>query len=156
MAGLKVNIILKNTHEMTISEVKNFGYFPDIDNWVGTQRFAGFGTANCKNSGSGNLDFDVMAMLALEGGMKWRIDDAVFLYTGVYFDYGLNDPTKDARKSMESYNIYSKMKSTAGDIDIKDLPLISVSDRVNLMTIGIKLRLAFVKNSSPYDCPRGF
>jgi len=156
MTGFKVNVIVKNTHEMTMTKVKNLGYFPDTENWVGTQRFAGFGTANCKNSGSGSLDFDVMAMLALEAGMKWRIDDAVYLYTGIYFDYGLNDPAKDARKSMEDYDTYTKMRSTFGDIDIKDVPPLSVSDRVNLMTVGVKLRIAFIRNSSPYDCPRGF
>jgi len=157
MAGFKFNVVANHKYDITMTKVYNEGYFPDVKNKVGTQRFQGFGTANCINSGSGSLDFNILAMLALEAGMKWRLDDAVFLYTGVYFDYGLNDPTKDTRKSMESYDVYGKMKSNKiGDVDIKDMPLISASDRINLMTLGIKLRLAFVKNSSPYDCPRGF
>jgi hypothetical protein len=150
MGGFKLNVLVNNTYETTVEKISNAAYYPDLDNWAATQEFAGFGTFKNKNSGGGSFDFDVLAMLALEAGVKWRLNDEVFLYTGAYFDYGLNDPTKDVRTPISDYD-YSNPEKNPPQIE-----LLTVADRVNLMTIGIKLRLAFIRNSSPYDCPRGF
>jgi hypothetical protein len=155
MGGFKINVIVNNTYDVSMTEIKNSGYVTELNNWAGTQSFAGFGTFKCVNSGSGNLDFDILAMLAFEAGVKWRLNDEMFLYTGAYFDYGLNDPTKDARKSVSDYDYSSNVKADR-PVDLKDFGLVSVSDRVNVMTIGVKLRLSFIRNASPYDCPRGF
>jgi hypothetical protein len=68
----------------------------------------------------------------------------MFLYTGMFFDYGLNDPTKKNRKSPSDYT----------DPTINDMQLLQFSDRIHLFTFGIKLRLAFAKGAgSPMACP---
>jgi hypothetical protein len=75
-------------------------------------------------------------------GMKWRIADNMYLYTGAYIDYGLNDPAKNNRIPTSDY-IFP---------DYQELELLKFAEQTNLMTIGIKLRLAFTQNYNQLNC----
>ncbi|GHV66294.1 hypothetical protein FACS1894199_09390 [Bacteroidia bacterium] len=47
-----------------------------------------------KQSGSGELELKPVFFASAEVGMKWPLSRNTSLYTGVYFDYGLNDIIK--------------------------------------------------------------
>jgi hypothetical protein len=73
-------------------------------------------------------------MLSFEAGLKWRFGNKVFLYTGAYFDFGLNDPIKNERAPYQYFNSVEKLS---------ELKLLQFTNKVNLMTVGLKLRWAF-------------
>jgi hypothetical protein len=134
LAGVKVLFLVSNRYESFVAELHNAAYYPDLDNWAATQKFAGFGGFNEGYRAVGKLEFGVMALFTVEAGMKWRISKTAYLYTGVYYDCGLNDPTKNSRKS------YSQYKS---EKDLEELSILKLADKLNYMAGGIKIRVAF-------------
>jgi hypothetical protein len=133
-AGFKLNILLSNTYESEVATLYNAAYFPDLDNWADTQTFAGLGSFKGKNA-KGDFGF-VQAMFACEMGMKWRVGNDMFVYTGAYLDYGLNNPSKNNRQPTSNY-LYQD--------DLRDLALLEYSEKAHLMAIGVKISLAFIR-----------
>ncbi|MCL1849827.1 MAG: hypothetical protein FWF70_00190 [Bacteroidetes bacterium] len=134
--GVKLHFLFNNKYAAGVDTLFRAAYFPELDNWAATQKFAGLGKMD-GNKTDGSLDFGTMALFACEAGVKWRIDNNIFVYTGVFFDCALNDPLKkDNRKSYESYiNLQ----------DFEELTLLKFSERINLMVVGIRIRAAFTK-----------
>jgi len=143
MAGVKAQFLVNYRYTAEIASLYNKAYYPDFNNWIDLQPALGLGAFD-GNSASGKLDFNILAMLALETGAKWRLNDHIFLYTGIYFDYGLNDPTQKSRKPYSNYNTPE---------ELENLTLLAYTDRMHLMEAGIKLRFAFTRYSRPLGCP---
>ena len=141
MTGIKFNFLLKKQYEVEVQELKNMAYFTQLDNWADSQKFAGLGRFN-GNTASGKLK-SVMPVFSFEAGMKWYLSNRIILYTGAFFEYGLTDPTKDNREPFNNY--YS-------EDDLKTFSLLKFSDRTNIMSAGIKLRLSFVNPSKCLPC----
>jgi len=147
MGGIKWNIVFKSTYESSIEKLTNAAYYPDLDNWAATQTFAGLGPFKINNSNGKDIEISLLPALAFETGMKWHIKKNYFLYTGVYVDYVLNDPTKDIRTQVSDYD-YTAPKNL-------DMALLSFTDKIYPMTIGLKLRLAratFTQKTSQIGC----
>jgi len=144
MAGVKLNILLNNTYESKMASIYNLEHVLDLDNWADTQEFIGLGKHKGKSS-KGDFGY-VQALLAIEAGMKWRVSDNMYLYTGAYLDYGLNDPGKNSKTPLDDYD-YRFPKDM-------QLELLGFADRTNLLVIGIKLRLAFIKYFDQMSCPQ--
>ena len=142
MAGVKALFLFNNKYEAKVGSLKNAAYYPEFDNWADTQIFAGLSTFD-GNKVDGKFKLNVLLMLAFETGIKWRIGEKLYLYTGVYYDCGLNDPSKKIRKPFEHY-IYAE--------HLTDLTLLDFADKINLMTVGIKLRLAFFQIPRVTSC----
>ncbi|MCL2246813.1 MAG: hypothetical protein FWC10_06850 [Lentimicrobiaceae bacterium] len=140
LGGVRVNLLFNNKYETHVATLSNAAYYPEYNNWTATQTFAGFGNFDGYNN-AGKLDFGVLVMLALETGVKWRIDNNIYVYTGAFFDCGLNNPAKDARKDY---------KEIIDQEQLRDLPLLKFSDRINLMVVGIKVRIAFSRSLRAY------
>jgi hypothetical protein len=141
MTGIKLNVLLSNTYESKVATLFNAEHNPELNNWANTQEFANLGKFRGKNA-KGDFGF-IQAIFALEAGMKWRIADNMYLYTGAYLEYGLNDPARDNRISTSSY-------ISPDD----ELGLLEFSEQTNLMAIGIKLRLAFIRYNDQLSCPQ--
>ena len=132
MAGAKLFLLFKRDYDVQVKTLFNKAYYPEAENWAATQTFVGLG----KFSGSdvaGNLGIGVIAAISVETGIKWRLSEKLNLYTGVYFDCGLNDPTKKLRKEVGTYNSPESLES---------LSLLSFYKNAFLMGAGVKLRLA--------------
>jgi len=144
MGGVKVMFLINNKYETRVPTIYNAAYYPELDNWADTQPFMGFGTFE-GNTVKGSLDFGVMATLSVELGVKWRIENNMFFYTGVFFDCGLNDPIKDSRKS------YGDFKNGLDAVRLRDeVPVLKYANRANLMMVGIKLHFAFSRQQRPF------
>ena len=92
-AGVKLGIPVKGKYKSSASEVVNKGFFHNTANWGETQEFMGFGTvANYSNDE--DIDLNIACLLSAEAGMKWKLSNKMFLYTGAYIDYGVNDIVK--------------------------------------------------------------
>jgi len=144
ITGLQMLILLDNKYEAGIQNLNNLAYYPEIDNWAGTQEFIGLGTFAGKST-EGSLKIGVLAMFSLEAGMKWRVGAKTYLYTGAYFDCGLHDPAQKYRNSPTSYITPES---------VNNIDLLAFSKRINAMAVGIKLRLAFLLPKKFEPCYR--
>jgi len=144
MAGVKLNVLLSKSYESSIKTLRNEAYYPEYNNWAATQTFAGLGNFKGRNA-NGNIGY-IHVLFSFEAGMKWRISDNMFLYTGPFLDFGLNDPTKNSRTLISDYDYINPT-----DLD---LSLMAFSSQTNMMTIGVKVRLAFIKYSNQLSCPQ--
>jgi len=144
LGGFKIGIPLSGKFKYDKATFLNEGYYPDLNNWGKTQEFAGYGTFAGKNS-EGNIKFGVSVSFALEGGMKWFISRDLMLYSGLYFDYGLNNISKKnnpfviySAENPENFSTNSVISSYSDDnISIK------FTERTYLLSTGVKVRLAF-------------
>ena len=149
MGGFKFGIPVSDKFKSKDATLKNRANYPDLgkDVWIETQTFRGLGEFNGKNY-DGKLDLGVAVMFSLEAGYKWSIADNLSLYTGVYFDYGLNNVVKGDKqafinyptKSPENFTINSVLSSYTDSGKST-----TFTDKVNVMAVGIKVRVALVK-----------
>ena len=142
--GVKVLLLFNNKYEARIPTMYNKAYFPTLNQYQDTQEFMGFGTFK-GNTVKGNLDFGVLATFSLEVGAKWRIENNMFIYTGVFFDCGLNDPIKDSRKKIGAFDDGLDAKKL-----LEDVTILKYADRANLMAVGIRLHFAFSRKTRPW------
>jgi hypothetical protein len=143
MGGIKVAIPFKDDYVSDIPKINNLAYYPDMNNWAGTQRFAGLDTFDGRTS-VGNLGIVTSWMLALEAGMKTRLNDNFSLYTGVYCDFVLNSVIGSARMPVRNFIAVDHLT---------DFTLMSFSDRMNIMAAGIRVRLAYYRVRPKVHCP---
>ena len=143
MGGVKLGIPINGKFKTKDATLKNEAWYPEYKNWLTEQEFAGFGTFPGKNF-DGDFKLGISVMLALETGLKWRINDNISLYTGVYFDYGLNNSAKKDQKVFLNYDQSNPSEFTTNSIlSVSNVKLESVKiDKINIMSAGIRLRLA--------------
>jgi hypothetical protein len=140
MGGFKFGIPIVGTYSSRAAGFTNRAWYPDYKVWFEKQTFAGYGDFRDKNY-SGKIDLNVSVMLALETGLKWRIGKRKYIYTGIYFDYGLNNvnKSKNAPKPFIIYDNSNPENFTSNSI------LSSQPDKANIMAFGIKVRYAIRK-----------
>ena len=143
MGGIKAGIPLKDTYESKITSITNAAYYPQLNNWAATQRFAGLGTFDEGGRADGNSGLDISFRIALEAGFKWRIHDAFLLYAGTFCDIGLSNTVKEIRTPM--------LNNIAVD-HITDFTMVTFSEKINMITAGVIVRLAFSQHPNRAHC----
>ena len=148
--GAKIGIPVTATYKTAGATYETSGTYDDIGT-ISDVPGLGFDKFNGKRVKE-DLDFKVAYMLALEAGMKWALSSSFSLYTGAYFDYGLNDirdkknekflvyePPYTGTKA-ENFKLNSMLHSqyTDGSGNTK-----SISDKVIPFALGVKVKLAF-------------
>lgn len=149
--GFKLGIPVSKKYKIAKASMKNSGYYPlwnDKEELVlDTQEFMGFGSFK-RNNIKRDLDLKVACLLSLEAGMKWKVGETTALYTGAYFDYGLNDINKSTNKRLVEYNkvnpedfinnsiLSSRYTTTDGKSE-------KLTKKVLPMALGLKVRFAF-------------
>jgi len=136
MGGIKIGIPLSSKYKGTAATLTNKGYYPEYENWMTMPEFAGFGTFSQAKT-EGKLKLGITATLSLEAGGKWKLGEKFALYTGVYFDYGLNNILKVNNQPFVNY------KATLPATFTTNSALPSLTHKINVMAVGIKLRFAF-------------
>jgi len=149
MGGIKAAIPLKNRYQSEIKTITNAAYYPEFNNWAATQRFAGLGTFDDGSNDNGNLNLKTPCLrLAFEAGFKWRFKrqnkNNYLLYTGVYCDIGLNATANNLRTPFRNHIAVDH---------ITDFTLLTFSDRINIMTAGVVVRLAYFRLFQSAFCP---
>ena len=144
MVGIKAAIPFKDKYESKIKTMTNAAYYPDFDNWAATQKFAGLGTFNDESISGGYLNLvSPCIRLALESGVKWRLNDDFLLYTGAYCDIGMNKIYKNTRRSIRNHIAVDH---------ITDFTLLTFSEKIDMISAGIILRLAFSRQAQKAYC----
>ena len=152
MGGFKMGIPLNGKYQTRNATLTNRAYYRDLNNWAETQEFVGLGKYNLKRS-NGDLDMSMFVALSLEGGIKWELGDNFSLYTGLYFDIGLNNvaksgyqPFMDYRPGSQSHpENFSLTTNSALTSYTDDSQLAPFTNKVNMMAVGVKVRLAYLK-----------
>jgi len=145
MGGLKFGVPISGKFKSEDATFLNKGYYYELGNWAEVQEFAGFGTFAERNS-KGNIDLNFCLMFSLEGGYKWRITSKMYLYAGVYFDYGLNNASKGKYQAFLNYDNTKPKDFTTNSVltSYRDsLESTKFTEKFNPIAIGIKLRIAF-------------
>jgi hypothetical protein len=136
MAGFKIGIPLSCKYKVSGATLTNEGYYPEYENGLKEPLFAGFGRFENIDS-KGKLKLGASAALALEAGMKWKLGEMLAVYTGIYFDYGLNNIAKNS--DFIDYTNSEPAKFTTRSA----VP--TLADKMNLMAVGVKVRFAIIK-----------
>jgi len=140
MGGVKAGIPISNSYTVSNFTITNEAYYPDFDNWLTDQEFAGYGKFENINS-DGKPNFKLSVALALEAGMKWNISKSFAVYTGAYFDCGLNN-IAPKNEPFINYNASEPASFTTNSALVH-------SEKVNVIAAGVKVRFAFTPNSAP-------
>ncbi|MDR2579937.1 MAG: OmpA family protein [Fibromonadaceae bacterium] len=130
-AGTKIGFPLTGTNKISADSVKNSGYREFEDYEYTTQKFMGFGKFEREKSEK-KLPLQTAVLLSTEAGMKWKLNEAFRLYTGVYFDYGLNSVTK--RHISDRVVEHKNQEQIAFN---------SLIDEATPLAVGLKLKLSF-------------
>lgn len=149
-AGGKVGIPLGGSYKVNKSTIKNSGYYTYEDYEYTTQEFMGFGTFTDRNI-SDDIKFKMAFILSAELGMKWKLKEGLYLYTGAYIDYGLNDILNETKnKRFIEYNAVSPrdfiLNGALASQYSNDNKTEAFIDKITPMAAGIKIRLAFDTN----------
>ena len=142
MAGIRANIPFNYKFESYHTDITNLAYYPDLDNWSGTQKFAGLGVFEGQELDT-NLEIAQFVILAFEAGFKWHLNKNRILYTGLFFDYGLNSIYNNNRPPFNNYIAVNHLTA---------FPLLVFPTEMNNMAIGISLRLSFFSVYSAAHC----
>jgi hypothetical protein len=134
MGGIKMGIPISGTYTATSSKIVNEFYYPDLHNSAKNYNPAGNGTYDDKKF-EGNFELRTSWMLAFEVGTKINVSKDFPLYIGAFFDYGLNNVLREKNKPFINYNSADPANFSAN--------LLSISDRANIISAGLTLRLHF-------------
>lgn len=148
--GVKIGLPISATYKVKNGTIKNSGYFEFEDEEYFEPEELGFGIFQA-NETNEDFDLNVAVILSLEAGLKWKLQENLGLYTGVYFDYGLNDIGKDERTNQfVEYNSKSprdfRQNSILTSQFITDTKTDSFTNKIIPMSFGVKVRLAFNLN----------
>lgn len=144
-AGVKVGIPVKSESKMKMSSITVSGYYPEDNQEYTDETFMGFGTfKDLSNKKTSKLKTSFM--LSLEVGAKYAITNKNNLYAGVYFDYGLNDISKNEEKLIE-YNANSPqdiiINSTSNSTYSRNNEYEKITSKIIPMAIGLKIGVSF-------------
>jgi len=89
MAGTKIGIPITGKTKIIADSLVRSGYRPYEDYEYTTQEFMGFGKFQDKTVKTEKLSLQTAVLLSAETGMKWKLNEALRLYSGIYFDYGI-------------------------------------------------------------------
>ena len=144
MAGAKAQLLINYDYTSEIASFNNAAYYPEFDNWVHSYPILGLGVLE-DISTSGKLKFGILPILAAETGTKWRIGRTIFLYTGIYFDYGLLEPTRKKRTNPDSFFLILSEK-----VNIESL--VKYADKIEILSVGLRIRLVFLQPPKKEHC----
>ncbi|KAA6303451.1 MAG: hypothetical protein EZS26_000002 [Candidatus Ordinivivax streblomastigis] len=146
--GGKVGLPLSATYKNDLDELRAAGYYAHDDLRLNDPLFMGFGTFN-KLSNDADLSLKTAFFASAEVGAKWRLSEKLFLYTGVFVDYGLNNIQKvETAKTLIEYNAAAADAYLPNGILASAVDNQVFVDKITPLSAGIKLILAF--GSKPY------
>lgn len=148
--GIKVGIPVGGNYKVNSSTIKNSGYYAEEDYEYTTQEFMGFGIFTDRTI-SDEIKFKMAFLISVELGFKWKLKEGLYLYTGAYIDYGLNDIlNEDKNKRLVEYNALSPRDFIVNSALVsqysKEDKQGTFIDKISPMAIGMRIRLAFDTN----------
>jgi len=143
MAGVKYSIPISGSASGK-GDLKNLGCYDGDVGCLPVPRNRGFGDFPDEKTES-RENFENSLFASAEMGMKWRFEDGISLYTGVYFDYGFSNILK--KKKMEDLTQMVEYNSAGGFdfngiFDSQDDKQQAFVTKVMPLAIGVKVKLS--------------
>ncbi|MDR1739488.1 MAG: PorT family protein [Bacteroidales bacterium] len=147
--GIPVNARLKiNSMNMTSS-----GYYLNYDSEIEEPRFMGYGTFDIEGAAPSKIKLGVSINASIELGIRWHLyNKMLFLYTGLYCDYGLTNLAPVSRSSEEggthliNYNPEDPTAFTSNSLFFANKvtefnETVRVIKRVSPLAAGLRIRI---------------
>lgn len=100
--GVKLGIPVSTKYKGNISSIKTEGYYPSTNTTYDDLTFRGFGVfSDVRTKDKIANKFQVIG--SAEIGLKNQVGKGLFVYTGIYFDYGLTSLASQ-NKTFIQYN----------------------------------------------------
>lgn len=142
--GGKVLFSQKLDSDASSSTMALSGYYPDLNLEIDDLPTHGFGTIN-NWEGDSKVSLKTSILLSAEGGLTFKLNDNLKLYTGIYADYGLTDMREDDQnKNIVSYS----PQSVDGVVSNGVLSNENIVEKTNYLSAGIQLKLGFMLRKS--------
>ncbi|NML23707.1 OmpA family protein [Pseudoflavitalea sp. G-6-1-2] len=141
-AGTKILFPFNGKTKGSADQLALTGYYPDFNVEFTDLPQHGFGTINnWKNDAK--LDLKPTATISAATGVSFMLSETMRLYTGVYFDYGVNDmrKNKDEGASLVTYSSTGVEKA-----EVKGM--LPASSNAHLLAYGVQVRLGFTKKKA--------
>jgi hypothetical protein len=141
--GLKLGFPVNAKADLTsgVATTSIYGKYEDVEyeniEYVNMTQH-GIVTNESLPNASKDIDLGFSIALALEAGARFSLTDKIGLYTGVYFDYGLNSIQKVNDKHLLEYD-----KDNETTFKRHSVLNTGFTEKVNLMSIGLKIRIGF-------------
>ena len=122
--------------------VSTQGYFPEEGRTYDDLPQYGFGTYNYESGKTDLNKLNLNIMGAAEIGVKWRVCEKTFIYTGIYADYGFFNVQKTNDKTFIQSTLSAENPQMSPIIESKiaGKPLV---DKVTPLSAGLKIKIAF-------------
>ena len=146
--GFKLGIPLSAKYRSRDADLTTYGYYPE---WVVTlydQNDLGYGDWDGRKEKK-RLDLNPLVyMVSAETGVIWDINHPrINLYTGVYFDFGLNDIMKKSGTKFLEYNSHNPENFRTNSVLTSEYTRFGETNdfmsRVSTIALGLKVRVGF-------------
>jgi hypothetical protein len=129
-AGTKIGIPLTGKSKVFADSIINSGHgeYTDAEYSSNIYKHRGFGTFPEQKSEK-KLPLQTIVLLSAETGIKWKLNEELRLYTGIYFDYGLNSVTK------RNFDRVVEYKNP-------DFVFNNLTDEIKPLAIGLKVKIS--------------
>ena len=133
--GVKLGFPVRSNYNISAAGLSTSGYFPTEDQTYTTLPDRGLGTYT-PFSAKDDLDLNMTFALAIEAGAKWVLSEKINLYTGIYFDYGLNNISENNHIPIVEYS-----KEITGKLIYHSTT--NLSDSMKPLAVGLKVRISY-------------
>ena len=137
--GAKALFPGKLKSKASASEIQMSGYYPDLNLVIDDLPPHGFGKIS-NWEGSTRTSLKSSILLSGETGLSFKLKENLNLYTGVYFDYGLNE----LAKSNSDSNLVTYSPTDVNSIEPNGvIKNDKVVQKTNYLAAGIQVKLGF-------------
>lgn len=142
--GLKLGMPLSATYSVKNAVLENTGYYDDyqLTPEKGKLPYMGFGTYY-KTVKNNPIDLKLAVSAGLEMGVKWTLAEKKYLYSGLYFDYSINDVRKSDNVEFLRQSLNPENFSMNSLLLAKDDGGSPFANKVHPWSFGAMLRLTF-------------
>ncbi|GHV16534.1 hypothetical protein AGMMS49938_16630 [Fibrobacterales bacterium] len=132
-AGVKIGVYQNATVKSTYENLSTEGYYPQYDLTLTAPSYQGFGAQN-DSSFKIKIKTKSLIMLALEGGIKYKLTDNFYLFAGLFADYSFN---KGFSRDLPPF--VERVENQVG----ADLRVSDGWSNWRPWTLGVQLKIAF-------------
>jgi hypothetical protein len=135
--GIKLGLPVSAKATISRGSITTTGYYAYEDQTYENLPQHAFVTGQAISKQKTDIDLGVATILSLEAGLRFSLSDKLGLYTGLFFDYGLNNIRKSKNKHVVEYHPVQFRYNTVLNTEMVD--------KINLTSVGIKVKIAFGK-----------
>ncbi|MDR0763262.1 MAG: PorT family protein [Bacteroidales bacterium] len=150
--GFKIGVPISAELNISSMNMTSSGYYYNYENEIFMPKFMGYGNFDLEVTAPSKIKMGVSVLASVELGMRWHLyHNTLFLYTGLYCDYGLNSISPASTNNQENYHLinynpedptvftgnsllFAKETTSQGDV-------VQMVKRVAPLAAGLRIRI---------------